>query len=134
MRLTGQRKYICLLITLMILISGMCFDVIKADACFSSVQASKQTRAVYIDKGDITRQCAYVEEKTEGREGVSRTVVRTGNRKDLASKSLVGFMSVKEITPEKSFNTSKEAACSTRLDHSNSAAIMRYVHHQDGFK
>ncbi len=134
MRLTGQKKYICFLFILMLLASVMVIDTRKVEACCMDVCLSQQTHAVYIDKDDIARQYAYIEEKSEKSELVNGTTWRVCGRRDLYNRTLGGIVCPGELTSEESFRLSGEAASGIHWEHSSSAAIISYVHHKDGSK
>ena len=135
MRPTGQKKYICFLLALMMLVSGMCFEGIKTDACFSSGRFPYAANAVYTNKDVVTKQYAFVEERSEKCEISSLASEYEGNRKESGARSLNSNMNLAaEMTTVRSLVSLRETAREARFGQTSSAVIISYVHHQDGSK
>lgn len=135
MRLVEQRKHICILFTFMMLISGMGFglDAIKADACFLSAASSDQDKAAYAGKLPLTEQAAFAEEQPDHGETINRTAERVNyyrRVKNLDSNVILAM----DTAPENMLSAFREAVYSIQWEHSGSAAIISYVHQQDGAK
>lgn len=135
MRLAGARKHICILFTFMMLISGMGFglDAIKADACFLSAAAAERDKTVCFGKAPLTEQDVLVEEQSESGETINRTTERVNYYRRVKNLDSQVSLAVAAM-PENTLSAFGEAVYSIQWEHSGNAAIISYVHQQDGEK
>lgn len=131
MKLIVQKKCICFLFILTMIVSGMCFEVINADACFSYSKALNESSQSYSQKDNVVRQPAFIDEQIESNE-ICNTSVRNGSRRvrsiggnafehpALSAEGCLHFyhQAVRYIVPKNMAGT----------------VIVTYVHHQDGSK
>lgn len=134
MKLTVQRKYICFLLMVILVVSGMCFDTVKADAYFLFEKAANESSMSYINKSATVKQHAYVEEQTEKNE-ICSVSERIGGRRETRARNANGNASLQSaLLSESQLQSYHEAARFILPKNTMSAAIISYVHHQDGSK
>lgn len=134
MKLTVQRKYICLLLMIMLVVSGMCFDTVKTDACFLFGKTVGESRMSYTNKSAAAKQHAFIEEQTEKNE-ICSVSERIDGRRETRARNANGNASLQSaLVSESRLYSYREAARFIVPKNTTSAAIISYVHHQDGSK
>lgn len=133
MRKERNQKWICLFLVIAVMILGICLEKIPADSYFSCKQESTIAKA----DGVLRDISAYKTETLSQREVLSslRSAKRELRRNQVRTSALLGnYLSSEEFLPQ--IFQSKQAAggdsiyCKT----SCSAAILSYIHNQDGEK
>lgn len=133
MRKVRNQKWIYLLLVITVMISGICLEKIPANSYFSC----KQTNTISKAKGVLRDVSAYRTETLSQREVLNslRSVKRELRRNSVRTGALFGScLSNEEFLP-KIFQSNQAAGedaiyCKT----SCSAAILSYIHNQDGEK
>ena len=136
MKMTVQKKYMCFILTLIMLISGMCFDTIKADACFLSEKISNESNfnVSYRNRNAVIKQYAFVEEQS-GRYELNRVSGGLGSQRETRIRSAVeNIVPQMDLLPESVLHSYQEMIRHIEPENSICAVIIRYVHHQDGSK
>ena len=136
MKMTVQKKYMCFILTLIMLVSGMCFDTIKADACFLSEKISNESNfnVSYRNRNTVTKQYAFVEEQS-GKCELNRVSGGLGSQRETRIRSAVeNIVPQMDLLPESVLHSYQEMIRHIEPENSICAVIIRYVHHQDGSK
>lgn len=132
MKKIRNHKLICILLTIMIMISGICFEQLQANSYFSCRQEAAITKA----DSTIREVSVYESLQLSQREVISsiQQVRVAGRRTNSRSEyeTELCFFDV-EILPQKSHSTSASEERSFS-EHSYSVAILNYIHKQDGEK
>ncbi len=133
MRKGRNQKWICLLLVIVVMISGICLEKIPADSYFSCKQTSTIAKADSVLR-DVS---ACRTETLSQREVLSsfRTAKRELRRNQVRTIYQSGLcLSNAEFLPQ-NFQT-KQAAREDNINckDSCSAAILSYIHNQDGEK
>jgi len=132
MKKVRNHKLICMILTIMIMISGICLGELQASSSFSCKQESSIKAADSV----IQKESVYRTEKLNQREVISsirqvRNITRRIHSRSEYETELCLFDV--EILPQKSpFLTAAEEGA--YLEHSCSFAILNYIHKQDGEK
>ena len=127
-----NHKLICMVLTIMIMISGICLGEIQASSSFSCNQVSSIKAA----DSAIQKESVYRTEQLNQKEVISsirqvRNVTRRINSRSEYEIERCPFNV--EILPQKSlFLAAVEEGA--YLEHSCSFAILNYIHKQDGEK
>ena len=133
MRKGRNQKWICLILVIIVMISGICLEKIPANAYFSC----KHTNTIAKADGILQEMSAYRLETLSQREVISsiRTAKRESRRTEIRLNHLLGFsLSDKKVLLQ-NFHSKKigeeygifaKPSCST--------AILSYIHNQDGEK
>ena len=132
MKKIRNHKLIYMLLTIMIMISGICFEQLQADSYFSCKQEAAITKA----DSTIQEVSAYESLQLKQREVIRsirqvRTVGRRINSRSEYETELCLFDV--EVLPQKFHSTSAGEECSFS-EHLCSVAIINYIHKQDGEK
>lgn len=132
MKKIRSHKLICMLLTIMIMISGICLEQIQASSCFSCKQE------VNITKSDSTiREISVYENAQLNQREVIRSIQQVraiGRRLNSRSEyeTELCLFNV-EALPQKFHFISAGEECSFS-EHLCSVAILNYIHKQDGEK
>ena len=132
MKKVRNHKLICMILTIMIMISGICLGEIQASSSFSCKQVSSIKAADSV----IQKESVYRTEQLNQKEVISyirqvRNVARRIHSRSEYEIELCLFDV--DILPQKIlFLTAVEEG--TYLENSCSVAILNYIHKQDGEK
>lgn len=128
-----NQKWVCLLLVITVMISGICLEKIPTDSYFSC----KQTNTIAKADGVLRDVSAYKTETLSQREVLSslRSVKRELRRNQVRTSALLGNCLSKEVFLPQIIQSNQAAEgdgiyCKT----SCSAAILSYIHKQDGEK
>ena len=132
MKKTRNHKLMCMLLTIMIMISGICFEQLQANSYFSCNQGAAITKA----DSTIREVSVYESLQLSQREVISsiqqvRAAGRRTNSRSEYETELCLFDV--EVLPQKFHSTSASEECSFS-EHLCSVAILNYIHKQDGEK
>lgn len=132
MKKTRNHKLMCMLLTIMIMISGICFEQLQANSYFSC----KQEAAIVKADSTIREVSAYESLQLKQREVIRsiqqvRAVGRRINSRSEYEAELCLFNV--EALPQKFHSISAGEECSFS-EHLCSVAILNYIHKQDGEK
>lgn len=132
MRAARWNRQICFLITLMMLLTGMCFDTLRTDSSFSSEESPFAARVAYVMRNGMENKDMLIEEQTGSYECADRQEeqVRTGR---LTRRSGGDPVIIPDTGLEESFVSFHKTA-HTHSVRQSSAVIISYVHSKDGSK
>lgn len=134
MRAARWNRHICFLLTLMMLVTGMCFETVKADSSFSSNEFPFAVNTARFVKGGLETQDIFIEDQADSYELLNRVEETVRTRKEIKNDC----SSLVFLSPEiafKQFSASlNRMALGVRLDNFSNAVIIGYVHNQDGSK
>lgn len=134
MKLTVQRKGICVLLILTMIVSGMCFDSVKAGACFLHTETSGTAIQSYTNNNGVGKQHAFLDEQAEKIEEY-HVSVQGNNRKDTRTRNFGGLLfSLSAFFRRGRLYSVYGTAHYIVPKNLVSTAIIAYVHHQDGYK
>jgi len=127
-----NHKLICMLLTIVIMISGICLGEIQASSSFSC----KQESSIKAANSVVLKESVYRTEQLSQKEVISsirqvRNITRRIHSRSEYETELCLFDV--EVLPQKSLylTAAEEGAY---LEHSCSIAILNYIHKQDGEK
>lgn len=133
MRAARWNRQICFLITLMMLLTGMCFDTIKADSSFSSEESPFETHAAYMMRSSTANQDMMIEDQTQDfYECVDRQEEQVRASR-LTRRSNHGPVIMLDTGLEESFVSFHKTA-HVHSARWSGAVIIGYVHSKDGSK
>ena len=132
MKKVRNHKLICMILTIMIMISGICLGEIQASSSFSCKQVSSIKAADSV----IQKESVYRTEQLNQKEVISyirqaRNVARRIHSRSEYEIELCLFDV--EVLPQKFHSISAGEECSFS-EHLCSVAILNYIHKQDGEK
>ena len=132
MKKVRNHKLICMILTIMIMISGICLGEIQASSSFSCKQVSSIKAADSV----IQKESVYRTEQLNQKEVISsirqiRNFTRRIHSRSEYEIELCLFDV--EVLPQKFHSTSAGEECSFS-EHLCSVAIINYIHKQDGEK
>ena len=132
MRAARWNRQICFLITLMLLLTGMCFDSVKTDSSFSSEESPFTGRAAYVMRHSAENRDMMLEEQTGSFECADRHEEPVCSGK-VARRSGSGPVVIIDTGLEESFVSFHKTA-HTHSVRQSGAVIIGYVHSKDGSK
>ena len=132
MKKIRNHKLICVVLTIMIMISGICLGEVQASSYFSC----KQESTITTPENTIREGSVYRTEELSQREVISsirqvRNVTRRVNsRSEYATELCLYHV---DVLPQK-FHSTTATENGVCLENSCSIAIISYIHKQDGEK
>lgn len=134
MKLTVQRKGICIFLILAMVVSGMCFDIVKTDACFLYTETTKESNLFYTSKAAAAEQLAFMDIQAERTE-VCSVSGREDDWREMRTRNTGGstFL-LAALAFENQLSSYREAVHYIVPKNLASTAMIAYVHHQDGSK
>lgn len=131
-RAARWNRQIAFLITLMMVLTGMCFDTFKADSSFSSGEFPFASRAAYVMRSGMENKDMMIEEQAGSYKcaDCQEEQARTGR---LTIRSGGDSVILTDIGLEESFVSFHKTA-HTHSVRQSGAVIISYVHSKDGSK
>lgn len=129
-----QKKKLCILLTAIVLLSGMCFEKAGADSYFAYVSDQMESSVLSVFKRAPVRPEACTEELLGGQcpGGIAEQIEHSDKSTDQTAAVLLpsakSFLQIPAFTHR---GACAEAACRTQ---SSMSVIIGYIHHQDGAK
>lgn len=134
MKLTVQKKGICFFIILTMIVSGMCFEFIRTDACFLYSNTANESTLFYTGKSLGTEQQAFLDLQLDRTE-VCRVSGREDDWREVRVRNAGGSACMMTaLMAEDQLSACREAVHYIVPKNLASTAIIAYVHHQDGSK
>lgn len=138
MRTVALRKTMCFIITIVVLLVGICFhdindfDSIGADSSFAYTESGKQIPVLRSIGNILFDGIMCVDERLSAREAGSQ--IEEGSRVDERAVRRMKFLSLTEILPDYSVLKFIMTSAEKGRKNMTSTVIISYVHNQDGAK